>query len=279
MKHCSCFTTPAGRALLCVMVLLFTTNSSWAIFRLWTGNGGNANWSTAANWNPAGAPQDGDDLFFVDGTSRQSNVNNLSGRRFNSINFSGSTSVYNLSGNTVVLSNGVTCQLDNTLATVSLPITLPNDESFVGGDGILLLNGDVDLAGHTLTIQTTTNCLIGLGGVVKGTGDLDKRGRGGASFGGSSANTYAGSLFVYEGSFGLGKTSGNAVTGPLIIGDLNAFTSGYVTLNHNDQIADAARITLNHGSLDLNGWDEAGITMEAFFMVKKISFNAFVPVK
>jgi fibronectin-binding autotransporter adhesin len=229
-----------------------------ATVRVWTGNGADSNWSTSANWNPAGAPLDGDDLVFVDGAARQSNFNDLSGRRLNAITFSGTTSAYTISGNTVVLDNGFSCQLPGTLATVNLPVNLSQNETFLGGGGILLLNGDVDLAGHNLTLQVSTNALIGLGGVVKGTGDVIKTGTGSASFGGSTANTYAGTLEVEEGYFYLGKLSGTAVTGALILGHrFTPWTEGYVTLSQSHQIADSAAITINQGKLDLQGHDEA----------------------
>lgn len=231
--------------------------STFAILRVWTGSGADANWSTAANWNPVGVPQDGDDLAFVDGYPRQSNNNDLVGRRFNSFIFTGTTSAYILGGNSVVLSNGINANIPGAQANVNMPLSLPQDVSYTGGEGFLLLNGDFDLAGHSLTLQVATNGLIGIGGVVHGTGNITKLGVGDASFGGGSSNTYLGTLTVTEGHFYVGKLNGNAVTGPLIMGDLYGFKFGYVTLSHPHQIADTAPITIYHGNLDLNGWDEA----------------------
>jgi autotransporter-associated beta strand protein len=231
--------------------------SAFALVRIWTGGGADANWSTDGNWSPVGAPASGDDLVFVDGAGRQSNFNDLAGRELSSITFSGTNSTYTLSGNAIVLDNGVSCQLHGALATMNLALTLGQSQTFGGGSGFLTVNGDVDLAGHNLTLDIATNAVIGLGGVVKGTGDVFKTGTGTSSFGGNSPNTYTGTLTVHQGYFYLGKVNGIAVTGPLVMGDLYGFTAGTVTLNQSDQIADSAPITLNHGGVNLAGHNEA----------------------
>ncbi|HXG08193.1 MAG TPA: Ig-like domain repeat protein [Gemmataceae bacterium] len=76
---------------------------------VWTGLGGNNNWTTAANWqnnfrpNPADGP---DDLVFPAGASRLSSTNDFAPNTvFNSISFDGSG--YTLSGNPITLGGPV----------------------------------------------------------------------------------------------------------------------------------------------------------------------------
>src|SRR5258706_15787358 len=60
---------------------LGTAPHAQAVFRNWLGGAG-YNWSTSANWDPAGPPQNGDDLVFnnVPGTSMTNDVPGLSVR-------------------------------------------------------------------------------------------------------------------------------------------------------------------------------------------------------
>jgi hypothetical protein len=52
----------------------------FAAVKSWDGSSG-ANWSTAANWTPSGAPVDGDDLIFPAGAFNLINTNNLTDLR------------------------------------------------------------------------------------------------------------------------------------------------------------------------------------------------------
>src|SRR5215471_18708455 len=99
--------------------LLLSIIPAQATLRLWTGAGPNGFWSTTSNWNPAGVPQDGDDLGFVAGMARQTNTNDLSGRTFHSFIFNGSGSSYTLFGNPVTLSTGVNSLLTLGLASIN----------------------------------------------------------------------------------------------------------------------------------------------------------------
>src|SRR5262245_35934503 len=71
----------------------------------WDGGGGNANWTTAANWVGDVAPQQGDDLVFPPSAAQGVNVNDFpAGTAFHSINLTGS---YRLSGNEIALAAGL----------------------------------------------------------------------------------------------------------------------------------------------------------------------------
>src|SRR5687767_7791981 len=93
----------------CVLAVMFL--GTWqmsAIVRTWTGAAANGNWSTAANWTPSGAPQNGDDLVFPAATPRLINTNDLVGRSFASISFNGASGGYLLRGNAITLTGGIT---------------------------------------------------------------------------------------------------------------------------------------------------------------------------
>jgi hypothetical protein len=135
--------------------LLLAASTAHGALRLWTGAGPNALWSTAANWNPAGSPQDGDDLSFVAGFPRQTSTNDLAGRAFHSFIFNGAGANYTLFGNPVTLSAGA-----NTLGTArgslnfSL-VTLAANQDFIGDGSQFNVSSDVALNGHTLTLRSS----------------------------------------------------------------------------------------------------------------------------
>src|SRR5687768_9232559 len=101
--------TPTGnwRTPVVAILLLSLLPSANAALRLWTGAGPNAFWSTAANWNPSGAPQNGEDLIFPAGALRRTSTNNLTARTFGFIFFNGASSDYELHGNGITLSGGL----------------------------------------------------------------------------------------------------------------------------------------------------------------------------
>ena len=72
---------PLAKASLFVLVLA-CVHPVRAADRSWTGAAGNGGWSSANNWNPTGAPQNGDSLsFYVNAGT----VNDLTDLRLNSI--------------------------------------------------------------------------------------------------------------------------------------------------------------------------------------------------
>src|SRR5262245_6224792 len=96
-----------GVALISIIALAWSPHA-FAVVKHWTGLGANANWSTAANWSPAGAPANGDDLVFPGGAARLVNTNDLVGRGVESISFNGASGGYFLRGQPIALTNGLT---------------------------------------------------------------------------------------------------------------------------------------------------------------------------
>ena len=236
-------------------LLLINTPAS-ANIRLWTGNSStSSNWSDPNNWNPVGVPVDGDDLAFPEGSARQSNFNDMNGRNFNTLTFSG-TSLYVIEGITITLSNGINCDLTAGFADVDLPISLGKDQTFLGQGSSFML-GTVILSGHDLTLQVLTGCEIDLEGTIVGTGNIIKTGAGTGAIVGHNANTFQGVLEVHDGPFVLAKTNAVAIPNGLVIGDLDDNTVGNVTELYDDQISSTSFVDINHGTWDLNGFFES----------------------
>ncbi|MBV8960479.1 MAG: VCBS repeat-containing protein [Actinobacteria bacterium] len=128
----------------------------------WTGAGGDANWSTAANWNPAQVPATNDILVFPATAAQKSNTNDLpANTAFDIIEFDGGG--YSLGGapavvahvaqiSSTAVSNTITLPLtinsaignsatSDSVLTFAGPITLPNAGTLVGNNGSIVISG------------------------------------------------------------------------------------------------------------------------------------------
>src|SRR4051812_14740493 len=77
-------------------------NAASAVSRTWTGIGSNDNWSTAINWTPIGAPINGQDQLFFDGTNRLTPNNDFAaGFRPLSLTFNAGAGPFVLTGNAI----------------------------------------------------------------------------------------------------------------------------------------------------------------------------------
>jgi autotransporter-associated beta strand protein len=114
-------------------------------------------------------------------------------------------------------------------------------------DGSSTWEGGVTL-GSDSTIYTRSGSSFTLAGAVSGVGGIIEAGPGTLTFGGSTANTYAGLTTVSAGTLLLNKSGvfDGAIPGNLVIG-------GTVRLNNVNQIANTSEVTINGGGLlDLN---------------------------
>lgn len=224
----------------------------FAAVKSWDGSSG-ANWSTAANWTPSGAPVDGDDLIFPAGAFNLINTNNLTDLRLGSITFNGASAAYSLRGNAITISNGVIAAHtagDNDLNFTA--ITNAASQTYtVDSGGTLDVNANVVLiGGFTLTVNNDFTTRFD--GAISGTGNLSKSsgGTGTLAFGGTAANTYAGATTVNGSILQLSKTAG-VISVP---GDLTIGASDTVLLLTDNQIANTSDVTISSsGLLDLNG--------------------------
>jgi len=101
--------TPSCRAsiLYAAISLAVVTAPSFAAVKTWDGGGSNDNWQTGPNWNADTAPLADDQLVFA-GTVRLNAANDFAaGTLFNGFTFPTGAGTFNLSGNSVTLTRGI----------------------------------------------------------------------------------------------------------------------------------------------------------------------------
>src|SRR5262249_23265824 len=145
---------------------------------VWTGLGADTNWMTPANWQSGVAPVAGDDLDFPSGVPAPSltNTNNFpAGTTFGSITIGGSG--YDLTGNALTLSSGITTSyttgtstygIDTTLTAATTPISvaargtldIPNNV-LSGSVGVSVSGGGTLELGKVNTYTGTTTVASG----------------------------------------------------------------------------------------------------------------------
>jgi autotransporter-associated beta strand protein len=169
-----------------------------ATTRTWTGNGADANWSTALNWNPSGVPATADSLVFPPGAARLTNNNDIAAdTAFATITFTGPT--YSIGGN--ALSATEIAQAASAILndTVTLPIhglTRVRQDSAAGS--VLGITGPIVLAADS-TLEFANNQIVNVTGIISGTGaGITPTGAGRVVL--SAANTYTGATKVVAGA-------------------------------------------------------------------------------
>src|ERR1022692_1344827 len=101
----SYWTQRAAKAVLITSIALsLAASDARGTTRYWQGTAGN-NWSTPANWSPAGPPQDGDDLFFINRVSNNI-INDLPFITVHSMIF---YQAFGLSGNPMTVTSEIAC--------------------------------------------------------------------------------------------------------------------------------------------------------------------------
>ncbi len=155
-----------------------------AATRTWSGAGGDANWSTAANWGGT-APVAGDDLVFPGGAAQLTNSNDFAASTsFNTISFTGASGGYVLGGNAIQLVAGITASNTTGNNSVALPITLGASQTFSCStpvaSGRLFVAGTIALGTFTLTFSPSSGSFIEVQNpaVISGTGGITAAGAG-----------------------------------------------------------------------------------------------------
>ena len=172
------------------------------VTRTWTGAGADANWGTAANWSPSGAPQNGDELVFPSGAARRTNTNNRTNLAVQSISIGGGP--YLISGNGIALAGGLSVGGTSLLShRVDLALNLTSAQIFSIGSQFLSLGGEIETNGMPVTFVAGGNIassIITCGGVISGgAGDqFVKNGAGLLTL--TNANTTRGNLRIAAGA-------------------------------------------------------------------------------
>lgn len=181
---------------------------------IWTGLGGNNNWSTAGNWDNNAVPIFPHALTFA-GSTRLANNNDLSSITVSSFTFDSAAGAFVLNGNDITLSGGI--GFNGTPAapvtqTINLNMTWNGDKTIdTPTNGNLTLGGNISAAGNslikmdagTLTLGGTDSFIdmIVNGGSNVITGNVSVAGSGGTAVYLGNANTnYNGTLVIQPGA-------------------------------------------------------------------------------
>ncbi|WP_145272924.1 hypothetical protein [Tautonia plasticadhaerens] len=109
--------------------------------RIWDGGGGDALWTTAANWVDDTAPVENDELVFPTGAAQLTNTNDFAGNtNFASITINASG--YSLGGNEIDLDGSITTTYTAGTSTIDAFINLQSTQTFDVATGGELIADD-----------------------------------------------------------------------------------------------------------------------------------------
>jgi len=236
--------------LFCVSFVLCTAEpTAFAATLIWTGLGNNSIILDPNNWSPSQIPTTGDTLIFAgtNGLTPALISNNLT---IASMSFAAGAGAFTIGGTKVftISAGGITNNSVN-LETINTAITLGISQTWTASSGSMSFGGVVNLNNSVLTIDGSFNTTIS-GQITSGGGSLTKNGTGTLTLSGSTANNYGGTTSVNGGTLILSKLGGNAIAGPLVIGD--GVGTDTVFLNNSNQINNKAVTINSSGVLDLN---------------------------
>jgi len=236
----------------------------------WDGGGTTNNWTEAANWLGDVAPTAGAILIFPDSAARKANTNDFPhDTNFSSITVTGKG--YQINGNSITLSNGITVNTPIGLGPTFGPsITLTQPQTFTNiGTQTFRLDGQLNLNGFGVTIDGSNN--YNFNGKVTGAGGIIKNGSG-TLFIEGQFNNYTGVTQLNGGTLQLHSFSGLGATGA---GNDTVINSGSMFLN---TVTTAEAISLNGGELGAIACNAGcavtgGVTLTADSTIQVTSFS------
>ncbi len=168
----------------------------------WIGTGGNANVSTAGNWNPAAAPASGSATDLSFSTASASTVNFDNAYTLNSMTFSG-TSSYSINGT----GGGATLTIGTggIASTASVGVNFNNSLTLSGAATISTTSANLFLSainngGFNLTLSSASGTQsVLVNGNITGAGGLTATGTG-VTFLLGTGNTYGGGTTINSGA-------------------------------------------------------------------------------
>ncbi len=201
----------------------FTVSGGWVVLNIgtaakWSGNGGDDNWLTGANWGGS-APVGGDTLTFGQaGALRLGNVNNFAANTpFGGLTFADGGS-YTLSGSPLNLQGGIVNN-NAEVQTLSLPLVLDgSSRSFVAASGDLVVNGNISEAGGAWSLNKGGGYTLTLGG----------------------ANTYTGGTALGDGTLVLASAGALGSAGTIAFGGGTLQFSAANTTDYSGRFSTAA---------------------------------------
>ncbi len=174
-----------------------------------------------------------------------------------------------------VVAAGATLQLAAPITTMSPEVITINGQGFQNMGALNVDGANVTwntnwlILGSNASIGTTlpTDTLVFTTPITDATPpndtgvsngyNLDLYGPGTVTFQANGNNQYTGTTTVHTGTLLLDESNGNAIMGPLVVGDGVSTTPALVQELANNQIADTAPVTVNsNGTFDLNAFSD-----------------------
>jgi fibronectin-binding autotransporter adhesin len=243
---------------------------------LWTGLGGNNNWSTGANWDNNAVPIFPHAVTFA-GNNRLNNLNDLSGITISSLTFDSAAGAFTLGGNDIMLTGGIGFSANPPAPltqTVNFGMTFTGDQTINSPvNGNLVLNGSITSGGNltkaglgTLTLGGANDSFSAFsvnGGTNVITGNVTIAGTGGSRFYVGDVGTLGtliiqpGGTLTVLGNYGdagvIGRDSGSGKIiqngGTFSFGPNN---QGYLFVGASSSAATRAEYQINGGTFDMN---------------------------
>jgi autotransporter-associated beta strand protein len=189
----------------------------------WDGGGANGNWTTGANWNPAGAPaNNGSATITFAGTVRPA-VNLNSAQSIAGLLFSSNATAFTLSGSNLTLGTGGLTSSTTSTETLAANVML----------------------GGNQTWSVTSGGAVVLTGSLLGTGTFTTAGAGSVTL--SGVNTFTGNVSVSAGTLVAGSASA--------LGS----TSNEVQVASGGTLGLKGGVTFDNYTLDLAGTGNGGV--------------------
>ncbi len=188
------------KCFVCFGVLPLLALTLCAADKNWTGGAGTSLFSSDSNWNPSGAPADGDALLFAN-SSAVNATNDIVDRTFSGITVSGSAAVTLAAGNGFTLTGNITVSGTKEL-NITVPVAITNAVTF-----------------------NLTNANLYAYGAISGAGSVTIEG--GKDFYAKDAVALTGGVIVNKGRLRIEKTS---FTAPVTLNQLSLNGVRYVSL-------------------------------------------------
>ncbi|MGA2245946.1 MAG: autotransporter-associated beta strand repeat-containing protein [Verrucomicrobiota bacterium] len=208
----------------------------------WQGTAGN-NWSTPANWMPAGPPHDGDDLIFSNRVSN--NINN--DLPFITVHAMIFDQAFFVTGNPMTVTSEIACFATDAGVDINV------DGLYLGGDTYLNavykeldLDTYIELGGYTLTATGYNGNYLDFPGEISGAGNF-VLGGGTAYLDAFNGNNVSGSFLVEGGTLVLDSLYGGAVNT-----NLEVWSGATVSLMKGFQIYAPSVLVQASGTILLN---------------------------
>jgi autotransporter-associated beta strand protein len=236
-----------------VFAILSVSAPARAATKSYTCNSSSNQWSHAANWLPAGVPQNGDTLIFGNLAGNRGTVNDLPNLRVDSIQFTAGG--YQVYGNAISITNGIIAAAAN-LLDIYVDFTLGKSQTIdIDAVSSTRLYGDVNLNGFNLAIDS--DAYFEIVNSFSGTGNISKNGAGRMILAGA-ANTFTGTFTHFNGELWVAKpgcfSTAFVSYGPSVIYNSGATgTNCDVRLNFGSSMTSSSTVTNTIRHLTVQG--------------------------